>query len=104
MAERRDEPTPADGPSFVRLPRGAGRPFRVWVNGVEQTEESDYVVDGDRLRFGKRLAKEGRLGFWRWTLMVLGIAGTYRKNDSIDVQYERAGRTHLATRLDIEQA
>ena len=55
------------------------------------------------LKFSKPLAKEGRLGFWRWTLMLLGIAGTYRKNDSVDVQYDLHGRTALATNLDIEE-
>ena len=39
------------------------------------------------LEFDQPLAKEGRLGFWRWALMFFGIAGTYRKNDSVDVQY-----------------
>jgi hypothetical protein len=101
-AERRDERAPTGGASLVRLPGGAGPPFRVWVNGVEQVEGTDYVVESDRLRFTEPLAKEGRLGFWRWTLMVLGIAGTYRKNDSVDVQYELGGRTRLATGLDIE--
>jgi hypothetical protein len=86
---------------FVRVPRGA-EALRVWVNGVEQREGDDYVRRGDMLTFAKPLAKEGRIGFWRWALMVLGIAGTYRKNDSVDVQYELNGRTNLATRLDIE--
>src|SRR6185312_16436335 len=86
---------------FVRLPRGA-EALRVWVNGVEQREGEDYARRGDTLTFTKPLAKEGRIGFWRWALMVLGIAGTYRKNDSVDVQYELNGRTNLATRLDIE--
>ena len=44
-------------------------------------------------RVVRTVAKEGRLGFWRWTLMLLGIAGTYRKNDSVDVQYDLHGRT-----------
>jgi hypothetical protein len=86
---------------LVRVPRG-GEALRVWVNGVEQHEGDDYVRRGDTLVFAKPLAKEGRIGFWRWTLMVLGIAGTYRKNDSVDVQYELNGRTNLATQLDIE--
>jgi hypothetical protein len=90
------------GGSRVRLPTGARRPLRVWVNGVEQREGADYTIEGGSLRFERPLAKEGRLGFWRWALMVLGIAGTYRKNDSVDVQYTVGGRTRLATGLDIE--
>ena len=38
-----------------------------------------------------RLAKEGRLGFWRWLSLFLGVAGTYRQNDSVDVVYEAVG-------------
>lgn len=86
----------------VRLPRGATPPFRVFVNGVEQREGTDYVVREGALRFSKPLAKEGKLGFWRWASMFFGIAGTYRKNDSVDVSYTVGGRTRLATRLDIE--
>jgi hypothetical protein len=33
--------------------------------------------------------------------MFLSIAGTYRKNDSVDVQYVLAGQTRLAVGLDI---
>jgi hypothetical protein len=86
----------------AKLPARAAPPFRVWVNGVEQREGTDYVVDRDRLRFDKPLATEGRLGFWRWASMLLGIAGTYRKNDSVDIQWEASGTTRLATGLEIE--
>jgi hypothetical protein len=90
-----------DGRSVVVLPSGARPPLRVFVNGVEQREGEDYVVEGAKLVFSRALAKEGKLGFWRWTLMFLGIAGTYRRNDSVDVQYTAGGRMRLATGLDI---
>jgi len=32
--------------------------------------------------------------------MLLGIAGTYRRNDAIDVVYEAAGRRLVATGLE----
>jgi hypothetical protein len=86
---------------LVPLPRGARRPYRVWVNGVEQREGTDFEVEGHALVFHRPLAKEGRLGFWRWLLMFLSIQGTYRKNDSVDVQYHAGGRDRLATALDI---
>ncbi len=36
-------------------------------------------------------------------MLLLGVRGTYRKNDSVDVQYETAsGQTRLATRVDFE--
>jgi hypothetical protein len=51
--------------------------------------------------FDRPLVREGRLGFWRWLSIVLGIAGTYRQNDSVDVVYERAGRRVVATGLPL---
>jgi hypothetical protein len=84
--------------SLVRLPEGLAPPFEVFVNGVRQEPERDYRVEGRTLVFpGRRLAREGRLGFWRWLSLLLGIAGTYRQNDSIDVVYERGGRRHVAS-------
>jgi curli biogenesis system outer membrane secretion channel CsgG len=88
--------------SIVRLPRGARPPYRVFVNGVEQREGADYVVEGGVLRFARDLAKEGKIGFWRWAAMFFGLFGTYRKNDSVDVSYSVGGRPRLVTGLDIE--
>jgi hypothetical protein len=89
---------------IVRLPPRAQPPFRVFINGVEQHEGEDYLVREDSLRFSRPLAKEGKLGFWRWTAMFFGIFGTYRKNDSVDIQYMVNGHQRLATGLDIEPA
>jgi hypothetical protein len=88
----------------VRLPRDVTRPFDVFVNGVEQVEEADFRVDGRTLVFGRELKSEGKLGFWRWTSIFVGVAGTYRQNDSVDVVYERDGRRVVATKLPLEPA
>jgi hypothetical protein len=85
----------------VPLPRGAEPPYRVFVNGVPQQEGRDFTVEGRALAFDRPLAKEGRLGFWRWLLMFLSIAGTYRKNDSVDVHYMLGGEQRVAVGLDI---
>ena len=85
---------------YVPLPRGAEPPLRVFVNGVEQEEGSDFEIGDGRLLFNRPLAKE-RLGFWRWTAMFFALFGSYGKNDSVDVQYELGGRTQVATGLDI---
>ena len=71
------------------------------MNGVPQQRGRDFHRDGDRLVFERPLAKEGRLGFWRWASMLLGIAGTYRRNDSVDVVYEFGGRREVATGLPL---
>ncbi len=85
----------------VPLPSDVTEPFEVFVNGVPQRPGVDYQVAGRTLRFAKPLAEEGRLGAIRWLSIFLGIAGTYRKNDSVDVVYERGGRRTVAARLPI---
>lgn len=77
------------------------RPFEVYVNGVRQEEGRDFRVEDGLLVFQRELRKEGRLGFWRWASILVGVAGTYRQNDSVDVVYERAGRRVVATGLPL---
>jgi hypothetical protein len=83
----------------VQLPAGLEPPYEVYVNGVRQREGSDFVRSGDELVFSRSLAGEGRLGFWRWTSLFFGVAGTYRKNDSVDLVYEAGGRRIVRTGL-----
>jgi hypothetical protein len=85
----------------VKLPVGAEPPYRVFVNGVPQAEGTDYELLGHELLFDKPLAKEGRLGAWRWASMFIGLVGTYRKNDSVDVHYTHNGQPQVAVYLDI---
>ena len=83
----------------VRLPGDVTRPFEVYVNGVPQREGADYRVEAGSLVFERPLAQEGRLGFWRWARILVGVAGTYRQNVSVDVVYDRAGTRVVATGL-----
>ena len=85
----------------VPLPVGAEPPYRVFVNGVPQTEGVDFTVADHALRFPKHLEKEGKLGVGRWTAMFLGLWGTYKKNDSVDVHYRLGGEDRVAFYLDI---
>ena len=87
--------------SVVRLPRDVEGDFTVYVNGVRQQAGADFIVRGRELLFDRELVKEGRIGFWRWFLGAWGI-GTYRRNDSVDVQYAVDGRPRVAEGLDIE--
>ena len=75
------------------------RPFEVYVNGVPQAEGSDFRVEDRALVFSRELRQEGRLGFWRWASIVLGVAGTYRQNDVVDVVYQSRGRRAVASGL-----
>jgi hypothetical protein len=86
----------------VRLPADVVRPFDVFVNGVEQREGRDYDVEGRTLVFERELKTEGKLGFWRWLSLWVGVAGTYRQNDSVDVAYRRNGKPVVASRLPLE--
>ena len=72
------------------------------MNGVPQEEGADFEVEGRTLVFERELRTEGRLGFWRWTSILVGIAGTYRQNDSVDVVFERGGRRAVVTKLPLE--
>jgi hypothetical protein len=85
----------------VKLPPGVTPPYEVFVNGVPQREGEDYVQRADVLLFDRPLAKEGKLGFWRWFLGAWGI-GTYRQDDSVDIRYEVGGRPRLAQGLEIQ--
>jgi hypothetical protein len=78
--------------SVVELPADVFEPFEVFLNGVPQQAGSDFRLEGRTLVFERALAKEGRLGFWRWLSLFLGIAGTYRQNDSVDIVHHVGGR------------
>jgi hypothetical protein len=87
--------------SRVVLPPAAGASFEVYVNGVRQQEGTDFTREGGVLVFPRELKQEGRLGPWRWLSLMLGVAGTYRQNDSVDVIFTAGGRRHVASRLPI---
>ncbi len=85
----------------AELPPHVHGEIEVFVNGVPQVEGRDFRREGQQLVFDRSLAKEGRLGAIRWLSMFLGVAGTYRQNDSVDVVYEQDGRRMVATGLPI---
>jgi hypothetical protein len=87
----------------VEVPAYVTGDFEVFVNGVPQVGGRDYERDGRTLVFKRSLAKEGRLGTVRWLSMLLGIAGTYRQNDSVDVVYNSDGKRLVATDLPIRR-
>jgi hypothetical protein len=83
--------------SQVDLPPEVGDSFDVFVNGVVQERGVDFDQVGRTLVFRRQLAGEGRLGFWRWLSLFLGVAGTYRTNDTVDVVYTGDGRRAVVT-------
>ena len=85
----------------VKLPPGVADPYEVFVNGVPQKPGVDFRRLGDELVFDRPLAREGKLGFWRWTSIFFGVAGTYRQNDSVDVVYRVGDRRTVASGLPL---
>jgi hypothetical protein len=84
----------------VRLPRGARPPINIYVNGIEQTEGTDYERRGDEIVFARPILKE-KVGAGRWMAMYLGLFGTYRKHDTVDIEYSLGGKVELASDVEI---
>ena len=78
----------------ARLPRGAGEPIR------EQSRGTDYEVRGNEIVFARSIVKE-TVTPGRWMAMYLGLFGTYRKNETVDVEYHLRGETKLAADVEI---
>jgi hypothetical protein len=85
----------------VKLPAGAEAPYGVFVNGVEQSEGADYEVRAGEIVFTRQIVKE-KVGTGRWLAMYLGLFGTYRKNETIDLQFQRAGKVELISDLPVQ--
>jgi hypothetical protein len=85
----------------VRLPARAEPPITVYVNGVAQTEGADYRIEGSNIVFARPIVKEAKLGMVRWLSMLIGVVGTYRKHESVDVEYRSGGQVKLASDLEV---
>jgi len=84
----------------MKLPAGASAPYVVYINGVEQSEGADYTVAAGEIVFTRPIIKE-KVGTGRWLAMYLGLFGTYRKNETVDLQFQRKGRTELRSDLPV---
>jgi hypothetical protein len=85
----------------LRLPAGAEAPYAVFVNGIEQRQGVDYEVRAGEIVFTRDIVKE-KVGAGRWLAMYLGLFGTYRKNETVDLQYTRDGKVNLASDLPVQ--
>jgi len=84
----------------VKLPPGAEAPYAVFVNGVEQRGGADYDLRAGEIVFRRQIVKE-KVGAGRWLAMYLGLFGTYRKNETIDLQFMREGEVKLVSDLPV---
>ena len=84
----------------VRVPRGAETPIVVYINGVAQQEGSDYELRRGEVVFKRPILKE-KVGMGRWMAMYLGLFGTYRTNETIDIEYRLGGDAKLASDVEV---
>jgi len=82
----------------VKLPAGAEAPFTVFINGIEQSEGADYSIAGGEIVFTRPIVKE-KMTTSRWLAMYLGLFGTYRKDETVDLQFTRNGKVELLSDL-----
>jgi hypothetical protein len=85
----------------VKLPAGAEAPYTVFINGVEQSEDDDYRISAGEIVFTRQIVKE-KVGTGRWLAMYLGLFGTYRKDETIDLQFQRNGKVELVSDLSVQ--
>jgi hypothetical protein len=83
----------------VKLPAGAEPPFTIFINGVEQSQDT-YAIEGGEIVFNRPIVKE-KMDAGRWLAMYLGIFGTYRKDETIDLQFSRDGKVELLPDLPV---
>jgi hypothetical protein len=84
----------------VRIPNGAEPPLTVFINGVEQREGSDYEIEGREIRFAAPIVKE-EINTGRWLAMYLGLFGTYRKDEKVDLQFSKGGKVELRSDVPV---
>ena len=84
----------------ARLPRGAEEPIRVHINGVEQRRGEVWNVRAGQIAFARPIIKES-VTRGRWLAMYLGLFGSYRKNETVDIEYHLGGHPKLAADVEI---
>ena len=84
----------------ARLPRGAAEPIRVHINGVEQPRGEVWNVRQGEIVFTRPIVKE-RVSTGRWLAMYLGLFGSYKRNEQVDVEYTLDGKPKLAADVEI---
>ena len=51
--------------------------------------------------FKRPIVKEGKVGGVRWLAMFMGLFGTYRKHETIDVEYRLGGQVKLLADAEV---
>lgn len=82
----------------------AAQSIEVYINGIKQQPGADYEIDAGRreVLFFKPIRKEKKLGWWRWMWLFIGVAGSYKQNDSVDIVCSASGVRSHHVNLPIE--
>lgn len=84
----------------ARLPGAAEPPIVLYVNGIRQDEGTDYELRSGEVVFNRPIVKE-KVGGLRYLAMLLGLFGTYRKHETVDIEYQRDGQRQLASDVEV---
>ena len=87
----------------VKMPRGAGRPITVYINGQVQQEGLDYTLHEGDVVFREPILKEdlSELPLLRKLVLGLGLVGSYQRDETVDVEYALGGQVHFASDLPV---
>ncbi len=83
---------------------GSAKTLKIYLNGIEQVRDEDYEIDAEAgvIYFFKPIRKEKKLPWWRWLSIFIGVAGSYKQNDSGDVVCRAGGQLKHHVNLPIE--
>jgi hypothetical protein len=81
---------------------GSSEQLEVFVNGVKQVPVTDYELGDDGVYFFRPIRKEAKLSRFRWLVLFIGLVGSYKQNDSVDIVCRVEGRLKHHVNLPIE--
>ena len=67
---------------------------------MRRAEGTDFRIDRGHVVFSQPIVKEQISGA-RWLAMLLGLFGSYGKNETVDVSYQLGGETKLVSDAEI---
>jgi hypothetical protein len=92
----------SEGLRDFAYPPGVEEVLSVFVNGVEKSAGTDYVVLSDRVRFDPPLHRREKTSRIGGILMSVGI-GVYPKGDIVDLQVRRRGGVQVVRARPIDE-
>ena len=82
------------------MPAGAGRPSPSSSTGSSRARAPTTGSQDGEIRFRRPIVKE-KVSTGRWLAMYLGLFGSYRKDEKVDLQFSRDGKMQLRPDLPL---